>query len=196
MMAPSNPGHRRRDQSAATRARLLSATRELVERRHLSAVTIRQVARHAGLSTGSLASHFGDKAGLLTAVCEEPLRGPVVRLRPGSLDDLPSALSHAVEASPGIARWLAHQLFIEASHDPSLDRARLSIGRSVAGDLAELVATSQAGRAYPGGLLQVGGDLLAQAYLRHGMAMQGQPPDLRARLDIIVEGLVFRREGG
>ena len=50
---------------------LVSATVSLLETRGLAQLSLREVAREAGVSHAAPAHHFGDKAGLLTAVAVE-----------------------------------------------------------------------------------------------------------------------------
>ena len=50
---------------------LVGAAVELIEEVGPSALSLREVARRAGVSHGAPAHHFGDKAGLLTAVATE-----------------------------------------------------------------------------------------------------------------------------
>jgi AcrR family transcriptional regulator len=53
------------------RIALLSAARELVREQGPAAVSLREVARRAGVSHAAPAHHFRDKAGLLTALATE-----------------------------------------------------------------------------------------------------------------------------
>lgn len=63
------------------RAALLTAAREeLVEHGH-SGISLRAVARRAGVSHGAPKHHFGDRAGLLTAVAAEGFRALAAALR-------------------------------------------------------------------------------------------------------------------
>ena len=56
------------------RAALLHAAVEAIGERGPAALSLRQVARRAGVSHTAAAYHFGDKAGLLTAIAEEGYR--------------------------------------------------------------------------------------------------------------------------
>lgn len=53
---------------ASTRAKVLQAGRELFEERGYEGSTIRDVARHTGMSTGAVFASFTDKADLYRAV--------------------------------------------------------------------------------------------------------------------------------
>jgi AcrR family transcriptional regulator len=53
------------------RSALLDAALELVREEGLSAISLREVARRAGVSHAAPAHHFGDKAGLLTALATQ-----------------------------------------------------------------------------------------------------------------------------
>ena len=56
------------------RAALLRAALEAIDERGASALSLRQVAGRAGVSHTAAAYHFGDKAGLLTAIAAEGYR--------------------------------------------------------------------------------------------------------------------------
>jgi AcrR family transcriptional regulator len=58
----------------ALREALLSATLELIETEGIGAVSLRQVARAAGVSPGAPYHHFPDRAALLTALSDEGFR--------------------------------------------------------------------------------------------------------------------------
>ena len=53
---------------------LVAATVSLLESRGLARLSLREVAREAGVSHAAPAHHFGDKAGLLTAVAVDGYR--------------------------------------------------------------------------------------------------------------------------
>jgi AcrR family transcriptional regulator len=58
----------------ALRETLLQATLELIESEGIGAVSLRQVARTAGVSPGAPYHHFPDRAALLTALADEGFR--------------------------------------------------------------------------------------------------------------------------
>lgn len=62
-----------RRSAALTRARLVAAGTELFAERGLHAVTSAQIARHAGLATGTFYLHFPDKLALFRAIVFEAL---------------------------------------------------------------------------------------------------------------------------
>ena len=61
-------------------AALLAAVDEVVRERSAAALTLREVARRAGVSHAAPAHHFGDKAGLLTAYATEGLAEVATRM--------------------------------------------------------------------------------------------------------------------
>ena len=65
----------------ALREALLTATIELIESEGIGAVSLRQVARAAGVSPGAPYHHFVDRAALLTALSDEGYRRLAVALR-------------------------------------------------------------------------------------------------------------------
>jgi AcrR family transcriptional regulator len=65
--------HRARRAPTLTRARLVGAGTELFAARGLHAVTSAQIARHAGVATGTFYLHFADKLELFRAIVFEAL---------------------------------------------------------------------------------------------------------------------------
>jgi AcrR family transcriptional regulator len=61
-------------------AALLAAVDEVVRERGAAALTLREVARRAGVSHAAPAHHFGDKAGLLTAYATEGMTEMATRM--------------------------------------------------------------------------------------------------------------------
>jgi len=61
-------------------AALLDAVDEVVRERGAAALTLREVARRAGVSHAAPAHHFGDKAGLLTAYATEGMAEMAARM--------------------------------------------------------------------------------------------------------------------
>jgi AcrR family transcriptional regulator len=57
-----------------SRTAILDAAEELFSRDGFGAVALREIARAAGLNVGSLTYHFGDKAGILSAIYERHTR--------------------------------------------------------------------------------------------------------------------------
>ena len=61
---------RREENARATRSLLLDAGRELFSRRGFAGAGIEEIAEHAGVTTGALYHHFGNKRGLFRVVAE------------------------------------------------------------------------------------------------------------------------------
>src|SRR4051795_86388 len=97
-------------QSEATRAKLLSAARELFGARGYAAVGTEEIVRAAGVTRGALYHQFADKRDLFRAVFED-LEGELVREAAGGLDEQ-SALLGALKA--GCRGWLEACLRPEA----------------------------------------------------------------------------------
>lgn len=67
--SPANPPlNRRQAAKARTRERVMAAARELFMAQGYEGATIRDIARHAGMSTGAVFASFSDKADLFEAV--------------------------------------------------------------------------------------------------------------------------------
>jgi AcrR family transcriptional regulator len=57
--------------SRATRARVLRATSELIEKQGYERTSMAEIAQQAGIGTGTLYHHFGDKRAILLALIDE-----------------------------------------------------------------------------------------------------------------------------
>ena len=65
----------RKSQKAATRQRVLAAARELFDTQGYQGTTIREIARHAGVSVGSVFTTFASKGEILSQVMQDRLDG-------------------------------------------------------------------------------------------------------------------------
>ncbi|GAB3450423.1 TetR/AcrR family transcriptional regulator [Actinophytocola sediminis] len=83
----------------ALREALLTATIELIESDGIGAVSLRRVARAAGVSPGAPYHHFADRAALLAALSDEGYRRLAIALRDarGAAATLDRALAAIVE---------------------------------------------------------------------------------------------------
>jgi AcrR family transcriptional regulator len=77
---PSPSGSRDRYHHGDLRRALLAAAVEAIDEVGPTAMSLRDVARRAGVSHAAPAHHFGDKAGLLTALAAEGFRGLAAEL--------------------------------------------------------------------------------------------------------------------
>lgn len=73
---PTQPRDARKE---ATQARILDVARLHFERDGFDAANIRAIAAEAGVATGTVLLHFGDKAGLLHAALHEDLEKAIAR---------------------------------------------------------------------------------------------------------------------
>lgn len=83
------------DRSAATKAALMTAARELFTARGYADVPADEVVRAAGVTRGALYHHYGDKQGLFRAVFEELEREMTVAIR-AAMDGAPDVGSALV----------------------------------------------------------------------------------------------------
>lgn len=112
------------------RRALLRATVEVIAERGPSAVSMREVARRAGVSHAAPAHHFGDKAGLLTAVATEGFT-----LLAGSLRDAQERTGEFLEIGVAYVRFaVSNRAHFALMFRPDLYRA----------DDPQLVAAKQA----------------------------------------------------
>src|SRR3954469_22855801 len=125
----------RQTQKAATRSRVLTAARELFDVQGYQGTTIREIARHAGVSVGSVFTTFATKGEILSQVMQErldrlyaELDRVVPHLRGSTADRLRSmfAIHFAFEA-PRTKLFLAH---IAAAYDWTLPADARPFGRT------------------------------------------------------------------
>ncbi|WP_296594966.1 TetR/AcrR family transcriptional regulator [Phenylobacterium sp.] len=83
--SPAQPVPARQSQKEATRQRVIAAARELFDSHGYQGTTIREIARHAGISVGSVFTTFASKGEILSEVMQarlEPLYAEIDRVMP------------------------------------------------------------------------------------------------------------------
>ena len=125
----------RQSQKEATRQRVLDAARELFDTQGYQGTTIREIARHAGVSVGSVFTSFASKGEILSQVMEERLDSlyaeldrVVPHLRGSTCDRLRSiyAIFFAFESSR-TKLFLSH---VAAAYDWTLPPTARPYGRN------------------------------------------------------------------
>ncbi|MGZ3377906.1 MAG: TetR/AcrR family transcriptional regulator [Phenylobacterium sp.] len=125
----------RQTQKEATRNRVIDAARELFDTQGYQGTTIREIARHAGVSVGSVFTTFASKGEILSQVMEDRLDGlyaeldrVVPNLRGSTSDRLRSifAIHFSFEARR-TRLFLAH---IAAAYDWTLPPSARPMGRN------------------------------------------------------------------
>jgi len=167
--APSS----RQTQKEATRNRVIDAARELFDTQGYQGTTIREIARHAGVSVGSVFTTFASKGEILSQVMEDRLDGlyaeldrVVPNLRGSTSDRLRSifAIHFSFEARR-TRLFLAH---IAAAYDWTLPPSARPMGRNprLIGIIRECIAKGIAdGDVCPAVEPQEAVDLLMAAYV-------------------------------
>lgn len=157
----------------ALREALLTATLELIESEGIGAVSLRQVARAAGVSPGAPYHHFPDRAALLTALSDEGFRRLTTELR-----DAKSSAAGPVDALPAMIETYVHfarrnPAYFQLMFRPELKKSHKSPQGEEAAEeaFAVLQDTVEAGIA-AGVLKPVDEDVLALTLwsLVHGLA--------------------------
>lgn len=113
------------ERTAATRAALVGAARELFGARGYADVGTEEVARAAGVSRGALYHQFADKAELFAAVFEQVEEGLVERI--GAVLGAGGATDPVGALGAGVSAWL------DASAEPQVQRIVLLDAPSVLG---------------------------------------------------------------
>jgi AcrR family transcriptional regulator len=116
-MVNGEPGHTRArrsqaERSAATRASLLAAARELFAERGFAGAGREEIVGRAGVTRGALQHHFGDKEGLFRAVVEQ-VEGEVME---------GVAAAALASTAPLEQLRLGCQAYLDAALDPAMSR--------------------------------------------------------------------------
>jgi AcrR family transcriptional regulator len=149
--ATAAPPTRRAERRAATRDAIVAGTLSLVAKGGWTAASMHDVARRAGVATGSLYLHFPSKGELLAEVFAEAsgreqavvrdIAGDAARPPLDRLADAIRAFAHRANAAPA----LAYALMAEPV-DPAVEAARLASKRSYRTIFAELLEAAVAAR--------------------------------------------------
>lgn len=117
------PPTRKEEQGEETRARLVSAARDLFATRGFAETSTEQVVSAAGVTRGALYHHFEDKRDLFRAVFEEVER------------DLVARVAEVAAAEPDVWTRMTKgvRAFLEAAVEPDVQRVVLVDGPSVLG---------------------------------------------------------------
>ena len=134
----------RAERRAATRDAILAATLTLVAQRGWAAASMHDVARRAGVATGSLYRHFPSKGDLLAEVFAEAAgreQAMVAEIATDAARRPLTRLADAIEAfarRAGAAPVLAYALMAEPV-DPAVETARLASKRAYQETFAALL---------------------------------------------------------
>ena len=121
----SEAGSRQTDRSAATRARLLAAARELFAARPYADVGTEEIVRRAEVTRGALYHHFADKRDLFRAVHEQ--------LEEELVESIGARLAAAAASDPLEGLRVGVRSFLDACTEPSFARITLVDAPAVLG---------------------------------------------------------------
>lgn len=144
------------------RAEMLRVAERLIAEEGPSALSLREVARRVGVSHAAATHHFGDKAGLLTALAVDGLEGLASALtsaRGSGFLEVGVAYVRFAAERPGAFAVMFDQDLVHAD-DPALVAARAAAGESLHAGAPEVLAENAD---------RVSGALAAWA-LVHGLA--------------------------
>jgi AcrR family transcriptional regulator len=128
------------------RRALIQATLQVIEQEGLAALSLRDLARRAGVSHAAPVHHFGDKAGLLTAVAAQGFR-----VLAGELQDTYASTDSFLEVGVAYVRFaVLHRAYFEVmfrpelyhADDPALQEARRAARALLFGPVAQVPAGS------------------------------------------------------
>jgi AcrR family transcriptional regulator len=118
-------GSRQTERSAATRARLVTAARELFAERPYADVGTEEIVRRARVTRGALYHHFADKRDLFRAVHEQ--------LEAELVDSIARQLGESASADPVEGLRTGVRSYLDACEDPSFARITLIDAPAVLG---------------------------------------------------------------
>ena len=121
----ADTGSRQADRSAATRARLVKAARELFAERPYADVGTEEIVRRADVTRGALYHHFADKRDLFRAVHEQ--------LEAELVDAIAKQLAESGSADPAEGLRTGVRSYLDACEDPSFARITLIDAPAVLG---------------------------------------------------------------
>ena len=105
------------------RTALLDAALELIREQGVGAISLREVARRAGVSHAAPAHHFGDKAGLLTALAAEGFERFSAALQAGAQRGGDDAMKRFAWVGWAYVMFAAeHRAYFEVMFRPELFR--------------------------------------------------------------------------
>jgi AcrR family transcriptional regulator len=184
-LEPVPAGDGRKNNAAATQAALRSVGRRLFGQLGYEATSLGALCAEAGVTTGALYHHFGDKKGLFAAVAEELDAGLVTLTAKARTQAL------AAGADPWRAFLDAMDVFLQAGLDPKGRRIALTDAPAVLGTQAWLEIRERHGL---GAMAQTVRNLQSLGYLPVGNVR------LQARLILgllygAVEALAHQTDG-
>jgi AcrR family transcriptional regulator len=140
--------------AVAPRARLLAAARQVVARDGLAGLTLRAIAREAGVSHGAPLRHFPTLASLLSALGAEGF-GELVDAVAAAVDGVGDPRDRLAAAGHGYVRFAlaepgVYTIMFRADVVDTGDPAYVAAGLASFEQLAGLVAAAQAGGWHPG----------------------------------------------
>jgi AcrR family transcriptional regulator len=111
---------------------ILDAAVELLERASVTDLSVRAVAKHAGISERTVFRHFATRAELLDVVAEEVSRRLKLPPDPTSLDELldyPQAVYARFEATAALTKTVLHSELYHRVRSADAERRRAAIHR-------------------------------------------------------------------
>ncbi|WP_084510622.1 TetR/AcrR family transcriptional regulator [Nocardia lijiangensis] len=168
----------------ALRGALLEACLRLIETEGLAAVSLRRVAREAGVSCGAPYHHFADRAALLAALSVEGFRGLAADLA-AARDSAATPMAQLTALAEAYVRFARnHPGHFRLMFRPELSQSEKHPDAAEVGDAAFAVLTDTIAACVAAGLLPAErADTLAVAWwaLAHGLASLGVDGQLDKR---------------
>lgn len=163
----------------ALRSAVIAAAVAEVEAVGAAGVSLREIARRAGVSHAAPMHHFGDKAGLFTAIATEGFRLTAEAIGPRAVGPF-----GFLGGGTAYVEWaISHPGYFEVMYRPGLyrtDDPELAVAKNAAFDILD---GSAAALAAEWGIDDIEGLVLAGWSLAHGLATLILAGNLKDRLD-------------
>ena len=186
-MTSALPKVSRQQQKAETREKLLDAAAELASGRSFDTLSLREVAKLAGIAPTSFYRHFHDMEGLgLTLIerCGESMRKLIHQvLHQASAGR--SLIRASVEtlfdyfySNQGMSRMILQE---STSRQPEFRKAAEQLMQTMSGDLADYLEEEARERGVPLGHARIAADSMVAILFTTGIALLDTPADERER---------------
>ncbi|MEZ4384842.1 MAG: TetR/AcrR family transcriptional regulator [Nannocystaceae bacterium] len=184
---PAKPGH------GDAREHLVACALDLLHRDHPEDLSIREVARRAGVSSGAPYHHFGDKPGLLAACAKVGWEALIERLEALGRDAaIAEQLRRCAEVyldyaftSAGCYRLMMSRLFYDVERFAELDELRARAMGGIIGRIADSGALGRGQARLKARGIALWSALHGYAILRLDGSLKGEPTPAQQQAKLV-----------